>query len=340
MKTFSEQLLMPNFHRVEASLLHLGTEPKTLYREVGIFESEVENDQVSILKYLSLLERAAESLNMPFLGLRIAQARSIPDLGLYGYMIRNADNIANVIKLANQYVGVITPGTKASLQMSTYMATWTYDFPGLPPDLCRQEIELSVMEFINLIRDAIGQPDWRPLAVYFKHDPPSDIRPLREAMSDKIKFRHKFNGVGFMRQLLTWRVSNADPVLMNLLQLEVQKSFEEYRAKTDIVTHLKLLIASRIGKADISSEWLAREINMSRSSLHRRLAEAGTSVQKLRDEVIGRLSIELLTHTNSSVSEVALRLGYADSSSFNRNFKRLTGVTPLAYRRNGKAIEN
>lgn len=41
---------------------------------------------------------------------------------------------------------------------------------------------------------------------------------------------------------------------------------------------------------------------------------------------------ELLSTTNLSISEIALKLGYVDSSIFIKNFKKNTGITPGAYR--------
>jgi AraC-like DNA-binding protein len=65
--------------------------------------------------------------------------------------------------------------------------------------------------------------------------------------------------------------------------------------------------------------------------LRRRLAESGTSFQELLDEVREALAQELLT--TLAVEDVALRLGYAEASSFIHAFKRWKGVTPAVYAR-------
>jgi AraC-like DNA-binding protein len=43
---------------------------------------------------------------------------------------------------------------------------------------------------------------------------------------------------------------------------------------------------------------------------------------------------ELLSHTDIPIKNIAARVGFKDTSNFNRNFKKLTGVAPLAWRRN------
>ena len=43
---------------------------------------------------------------------------------------------------------------------------------------------------------------------------------------------------------------------------------------------------------------------------------------------------ELLNSTNYPMTEVALRVGYQDVSSFNRNFQKIMGVSPYQYKKN------
>ena len=48
-----------------------------------------------------------------------------------------------------------------------------------------------------------------------------------------------------------------------------------------------------------------------------------------------RLACDWLLHSNRSVNQIALDLGYSEQSAFNRAFKRWFGVTPVSYRDSG-----
>lgn len=77
----------------------------------------------------------------------------------------------------------------------------------------------------------------------------------------------------------------------------------------------------------------ARALAMSERSLQRRLAESGTSLQ---DEVANarvRVAERMLTSGSSSLSEIAIAIGCSSLPHFSALFKRVTGVTPGAYRR-------
>jgi AraC-like DNA-binding protein len=89
----------------------------------------------------------------------------------------------------------------------------------------------------------------------------------------------------------------------------------------------------RVGGADTGMDAVARELNMSPRTLRRRLEEAGTSYRSLVDEVRETLAEELLDTGALSVEDVAIRLGYAEASSFIYAFKRWKGITPAAYAR-------
>jgi len=88
---------------------------------------------------------------------------------------------------------------------------------------------------------------------------------------------------------------------------------------------------------DAGMEAVARDLHISVRTLRRRLAEDGTSYRELRDEVREALAEELLATGALSVSDVAIRLGYAEATSFIAAFRRWKGMTPAAYARRLRA---
>lgn len=79
----------------------------------------------------------------------------------------------------------------------------------------------------------------------------------------------------------------------------------------------------------------ADALNMSGSTLQRRLAAEGTSFQALKDELRRDLAIVRLNSSNVPLAQLAYELGFADSPAFQRAFKGWTGSAPGAYRKGG-----
>jgi len=65
---------------------------------------------------------------------------------------------------------------------------------------------------------------------------------------------------------------------------------------------------------------------------------SGVTFQEfLNDRRIGH-ACRLLTNPNHSVTEIAIRCGFSNITSFNRCFRRLKGASPTAFRRRFEAI--
>jgi len=82
-----------------------------------------------------------------------------------------------------------------------------------------------------------------------------------------------------------------------------------------------------------TEERIAEALQTSCRSLRRHLAQEGTSLRQLLDEVrLDRAAVEL-AHGEDSLSDLAAALGFSDQTAFTRAFARWTGRSPGAVRR-------
>lgn len=80
-------------------------------------------------------------------------------------------------------------------------------------------------------------------------------------------------------------------------------------------------------------EELARMLNTSPQTLHRRLIADGTNYQQIKNLIRRDVAITKLVRENCSVDEVSRITGFAEPSSFTRAFKQWTGMSPREYRK-------
>ena len=71
---------------------------------------------------------------------------------------------------------------------------------------------------------------------------------------------------------------------------------------------------------------------MSPQVVRRRLAEEGTSYQKLKDAVRSALVTELLSKPELPIADIAERAGFTEPAALSRAFRKWTGLTPAQYR--------
>ena len=82
-------------------------------------------------------------------------------------------------------------------------------------------------------------------------------------------------------------------------------------------------------------ESVAKGMSVSPSTLRRLLSEYNTCFKELKNNAVMQRAKYYLKHTSMNVTEIALELGYSESSAFCRAFKSMEHCTPETYRKNG-----
>ncbi len=91
------------------------------------------------------------------------------------------------------------------------------------------------------------------------------------------------------------------------------------------------------GRAAPGLKELAQELHTTPRTLIRRLKRQATSYRALLEAEQLECADTLLKQAALSVADVAERLGYSDPANFGRAFRKLTGVSPAAWRRGLRA---
>ncbi len=134
----------------------------------------------------------------------------------------------------------------------------------------------------------------------------------------------------FPRWALTTRLPTADPVTRAACARECERLVQTHEPTLTATVRSRF---ARTPEAMPGIDDLAAELHMSTRTLRRQLEAEGTSYRELRNDVGLTLAVELLGVVGLSVTEVARRLGYSDTTAFSHAFRRWTGRPASAYRR-------
>jgi AraC-like DNA-binding protein len=184
--------------------------------------------------------------------------------------------------------------------------------------------------FVKLARITYGDT-FAPLEVAVDRDRPSCAQRFEEWFRAPIVWATSPPSLllardDLVRPLATGNASVA--VATERLAAEYLARLDREDIRAQVRRHLLGLLPSGVP----SQRETARALGLSSRTLHRRLAEVGTSFGDLLDEMRRELAHDYLRRSDYAVSEVAYLLGFAETSSFNRAFKRWTGQAPSAFR--------
>lgn len=99
-----------------------------------------------------------------------------------------------------------------------------------------------------------------------------------------------------------------------------------------IRAHLKTVAAADWPNFDA----LAAQLDVPPATLRRRLRSEGQSFAAIKDELRSVMAQALLRDGERSVADIASELGFSEPSAFHRAFRKWTGRSPGAFRRDGE----
>ena len=122
--------------------------------------------------------------------------------------------------------------------------------------------------------------------------------------------------------------------LSHLKSLSLSELDQEFLSKLDKIIEENLM------KPDLNVESLAERMNMSRSTLYRKIKEiSDLSPNELINISRLKKAAYLLKTTNSKIFEIAEEVGYRSQTSFGRNFQKEFDMTPSDFMNCNKEIK-
>lgn len=123
----------------------------------------------------------------------------------------------------------------------------------------------------------------------------------------------------------------ASPLLEETYSSLCKKLVATASVQNSFVSHvLDLLVRS--GRGFPSAAEVAAQLHVSERTLHRRLESNNTSFGKLLDRIRYDRALDLLNKSTLTIEKIADMLGFSETSSFTRAFKRWSGVSPQQHR--------
>jgi len=288
-------------------------------------------DQISTDDLNSVLIGCEELTGDIHFGLHLVHHIDISMYGILGYLLLNAHTIGEFLYFAEHYYPTFYQGARIRVVTQEKTTCFEYRRLGNPSVSPRHDNEWTIGFFVHFLRSRLGT-DWVPLKATFDYPAPADTNELESFFGKNLLFDYPYCSFEIETFLLDVRITESDPGLLKIIKEHADNLLENFSDQQRFESHVRLLILQQVNEGLPNAKDIASQMNMSLSTFKRRLAARNLTFILLRDDVIKILAQKILADTDLSVTIVAQRMGYSETSAFDRAFRRQSGMTPRQYR--------
>lgn len=170
-------------------------------------------------------------------------------------------------------------------------------------------------------------------AAYFTFPEPEDADDYDALFQSEVRFDQHDNALVFSASYLDHPVVQTENSLRGFLKTAPYQLIAMVNNDRSLKARVVALIGKDFSRELPSADQVASALNLSVSTLRRRLLEEGTSYQKIKDDCRRKAAIGYMNSVQLSINDVAGLMGFDEPSAFFRSFKKWTGQTPGEYRR-------
>ncbi len=300
-------------------------------------EEELSSDTciVSDVVYNEIVEMAVRSTKDEYFGLHAGENLNLAAGGLITQIVQNSRTVkqaleyccefANIgcsvlpmslIEESNHYKIILTPDESWS---SKSFVSFQHTVYGV--------LAFSVQEFFSLTRQKK-----HPIEVHLPWPKPTNKHEYERVFGCEVLFNKDVISILLEKRDVEEKIVSAD---FNLLRV-LLKYAEEKTSQISKVQGFSSIVKQsliKLKKPEFPTiEQISSHLNISPRTLQRKLKVEGITFQEIINELRKDFAISYIKRHELSLSEISYLLGYADTSNFNRSFKRWTTMTPKEYR--------
>jgi AraC-like DNA-binding protein len=319
-------------------LRELGTTPARRARLLdgtGITEARLADPAAEIMLGQQLaLTRNATRLGDPGWSLDVGQRFDLGAQGPLGFAMISARTLGAALDVMARYGHVRAPWFRVQVERDRRL--WSFIVQRqirLNAALDVAMLEVLMLSAQALIEAVLGRP-MREARITFDYAAPNWAERYRGAFHCPVAFGAKTVGLRMPAEWLALACPLADAAMFDLSIGRLESERRRIESGEHLSARVEVLLVGA-GDAGLSLPQLAERMNLSRRTLIRRLAAAGTTFGALLDKHRMNRARTLLGDARFPVSEIAYRLGYSDPANFTRAFRRWFGQSPAEFRAPG-----
>jgi AraC-like DNA-binding protein len=260
----------------------------------------------------------------PLLGLHLGEDFSPTILGMIGYLLQSTKTLYESFQLMIKFGELFSTMSTLSMDerdgyicVSTDTAiAWQHQHP----ECARQAVEFALSGGIKFLKILSGKKIY-PVRVEFAY-PSRSVKEYERIFQAPIHFNGKSNTLTFRKRDSLLPVISYDKSLFEFFNNTLEQKLKSLQGQQRFSDHLKQKMLTDFKGRTPSIEIAASNFNMTPRSLQRKLKDDGTSYRDIVSGLKKELAQTIMGQSDFRVGEVAEILGYSDSSSFRKAYKK------------------
>jgi AraC-like DNA-binding protein len=322
--------LLPLFSAIE----QLGEDPSILLKKRGLsFEALNGSAVIDQTLELEIVSDAIELLQDPLLGLKAGSQVSFTSYGTYAMLLMTAPSFMEALKVGVQFQSLSLLFSHMTLHVLPNYIEVRYTLPASTDALRTFIADRDLMGTFAFIQEMVEEPKRYILGIGTARPKPDKKMhaEYKRYIPFEIAFDQVNNWIRLDKSILTMQQKHGNKLAHQLYRVQAYDLLRKfYPDADDIVSQTKQIIQGYESNYPSVPD-VAKMFGVSERTYRRKLDGANTSYRSLLDEHKKKRCLDMLASKTVSVNKLVEVLGYSESASFLRAFKRWTGMTPKAY---------
>jgi AraC-like DNA-binding protein len=283
------------------------------------------SDRISFEDWDRIHANVAALVKDPAMGIRAGQHTHPSHLGALGFAWLSSSTLRTGLRRGQRFARMFNEYIEVHLDEQPGSIRTSYRLR-VQPTRPRLVGDGQVAGLLTMCRANFGE-SLQPLEVTLKRHRPADPSPWHDFFGPNILFGQDDNSIALSDDDADRKLTSANAEMARLHE-DVIHRYLLRLDRDNILNRTRLQIMEQLPSGRVTESGTARALNISKSTLKRRLRENEQTFRSILNQVRADLAERYLKSQDYSVTEIAFLLGYNDASAFSRAFKSWFGHTP------------
>lgn len=311
-----------------------GAKRATILEDANLSEEILSSSvsRVSVKTTMAVWKSIVHQTNSEDIGLVSGSKIRLQLAGVLGYVMMNSPSLLVALEKLCLYQQLVASIIFCEVIQKGNVTRIEYTMQEEWKDSYRYTVDFTISALIFMIKNCSVFPV-SPIKVGFHFPKPANYQTYLELFDlNEIEFGCSNSYITYSSQALENKVSGSDSDMFKHFEYMLSNAEREHDRLNKYTRSVMKAIEKRMAAKTPRIEDVAQELALSVRALQVNLNSEGTSFQSILKNIRKELSIVQLKNSELNITDVAFLSGYSNISTFSRNFKKWTGLTPSEFR--------